>query len=108
MKKLSEQFNTIAVKKGEFFMIDLADNGASTGYMWTLDVTVGKARTVRHEYVDPTPDPEGQMAIGKSMINRTIMQAEDEGTIEIDASWKRPWETGTAPAKSFKFTVKVG
>ena len=108
MKKLSEQFNTIAVKKGEFFTVDLASNGASTGYMWDLQVTTGKAATIRKDYIDPASRKDDEFVCGNTIIERTIMQAQEDGVIEISADWKRPWEKTTPPAKSLKFKVNVG
>lgn len=110
MKKLSEHFNSISVKKGECFAVDLPTNGASTGYMWDLNVTAGDAKVIRKEYIDPNPPktPDEEMVCGKTIIDRTIFRAEETGTIELQASYRRPWEKGTPPAqrKTFKITVE--
>lgn len=110
MKKLSEHFNSISVKKGECFALELPTNGASTGYMWDVNVTAGEAKIIRHEYVDPNPPktPEEEMVCGKTIIDRTIFRAEEAGTIELQANYSRPWEKGTPPAqrKTFKITVE--
>jgi predicted secreted protein len=110
MKRLSEHFNSISVKKGECFAVDLLTNGASTGYMWDLDVTAGDATVIRKEYVDPNPPktPDEEMVCGKTIIDRTIFRAEETGTIELQASYRRPWEKGSKPAqqKTFKITVE--
>ncbi len=108
MKKLSEQFNTIAVKKGEFFTVDLATNGASTGYMWDLQVTSGNASVIRKDYIDPASRKDDEFVCGNTVIERTIMQAKEDGVIEITADYQRPWMKGTPPAKSLKFKVNVG
>ena len=110
MKRLSEQFNSISVKKGEFFIVDLPSNGASTGYMWDISVTAGKAKVVKKEYVElrPGDDEREKMVCGRTVYDRTIMQAEETGTIELQADFRRPWEKGTPPAqtKTFKIDVK--
>ena len=109
MKRLSEQFNSISVKKGEFFIVDLPSNGGSTGYMWDVSVTAGKASVVKKEYVELQPDEteEDKMVCGRTFYDRTILQAQESGTIELKAEYRRPWETGTAPIhqKTFKVTV---
>ena len=109
MKRLSEQFNSISVKKGEFFIVDLPSNGASTGYMWDLSVTAGKAKVVKKEYVElrPGDDEREEMVCGRTVYDRTIMQAEETGTIELQADFRRPWEKGTAPAKTATFKIDV-
>jgi predicted secreted protein len=106
MKRLTEQFNSISVKKGDYFVVDLPDNGASTGYIWDLTVTAGKARVVKQEYVDPTPSPDDEFMCGKTIYNRTVLQAEESGEIELRADWHRPWES-KPPAKSHVFKVSV-
>lgn len=108
MKKLSEQFNTIAVKKGEFFTVDLATNGASTGYIWDLQVTAGTATTIRKDYIDPASRKEDEFVCGNTIIERTILQAQEDGVVEITANWQQPWMKGTPPAKTLKFKVNVG
>lgn len=109
MKKLSEQFNSISVKKGEFFALDLPSNGGSTGYMWDVTVTAGKAKVVKKEYLSLRPDEteEEKMICGRTFCDRTILQAEETGEIELRADLRRPGETGTPPAerKTFKITV---
>lgn len=109
MKRLSEQFNSISVKKGEYFVVDLPDNGASSGYTWDLSVTAGKARVVKQEFVELRPQdvtPEDEFACGKTLYNRTVMQAEETGDIELRADWHRPWES-KPPAKSHVFKINV-
>jgi predicted secreted protein len=110
MKKLSEQFNNISVKKGEYFIVDLPSNGGSTGYMWDISVTAGKASVVKKEYLplDPAETEEDEMACGRTMHDRTIMRADETGTIELSAEYRRPWEKGNPPAqqKTFKVTVQ--
>lgn len=54
MKKLSEQFNMIAVKKGELFSVELEGN-ASTGYMWDIKVTAGEATLISRETIPTNP-----------------------------------------------------
>ena len=103
MKRLSEKFNAIAVKKGELFMLDL-DGNASTGYMWDVKVTAGDATLISRETIPTNP---GKMVIGGGGVERTIFRAETDGEIEIDAKWRRPWETSTPPAKHAVFKVSV-
>ena len=109
MKRLSEQFNSISVKKGEFFIVDLPSNGGSTGYMWDIAVTSGQAKVVKKEYVElrPGEDESEKMVCGGTMYDRTIMQAEETGTIELQANYRRPWEQGTPPVQTKTFKIDV-
>lgn len=101
MKKLSEKFNTIAVRKGDFFAIELQENG-STGYLWELSAAQGRASFVRSETVT---SQTAQKSVGGGYTLRSIWQAQADGIIEMKAELKRPWETGTPPVKTHRFTV---
>lgn len=103
MKRLSEHFNSISVKKGEKFAIDL-DGNASTGYMWQFNVRSGDVGVIGRE---TTPHSSHPMVVGGGATESTVFQALETGTIEIEANWRRPWEKGTAPAKSIKFKIDV-
>lgn len=108
MKNLSEQFNTIAVRKGDFFVLELPANG-STGYLWDVAVTRGLAEKVRQDALfEDNRGPNGEMAIGGGYVERSVWQAQSDGVIELTAELKRPWEQNTPPAKSHVFTVKAG
>ena len=101
MKRLTEQFNSIAVKKGEMFMVDLEGN-ASTGYLWDMEVKSGNATVVSKEYLPLNGGGNGRMVVGGGNVERTVFVANETGTVEIEANWRRPWEKGTAPTKTAK------
>lgn len=103
MKKLSEQFNSISVQKGEEFVVELQGN-PSTGYLWELEVKSGQATVVGRETIPHSTDP---MVIGGGATERTVMRAEETGSIEIEANLRRPWAKNDAPAQSQQFKVKV-
>lgn len=75
MKKLSEQFNTIAVKKGELFAVELNGN-ASTGYLWDVKVTAGEATVISRETL---PENGKNFSFGGGAVERTIFRAENDG-----------------------------
>jgi inhibitor of cysteine peptidase len=103
MKKLTATFNEIAVKKGDYFLIELEGN-PSTGYLWQFNVTAGKASAVHNDMV---PFDRNPMVIGGGGMERTVMQAEEAGTIEIEAQLVRPWDkTSVARQHRFKITVE--
>jgi predicted secreted protein len=107
MKKLSETFNSIAVKKGEYFAVEL-NNSGGTGYLWDVAVTAGKATLVREETKDLSrPGPHGEPCCGGPILERTIFRAEEAGMIELQAELRRPWEKTSPPARSHQFKVSV-
>lgn len=102
MKTLSDKFNSISVKKGEMFAVELNGN-ASTGYVWEQHVATGKAHVVKHDFIPHSANP----APGSGATERTIYQADEAGTIEILAQHRRPWEKNTPPIHTKVFKVDV-
>ncbi len=103
MKTLSDKFNSIAVKKGEMFAVELNGN-PSTGYVWETHVASGKAHVVKKDTIPHSSNP---MVIGGGATERTIYQADETGTIEIQAYHRRPWEKNTPPAQTKVFKIDV-
>ncbi len=102
MQKLTDKFNSIAVKRGEMFSVELraASDG---GYSWNVMVTAGKATLLARDSMplaDALPD-----AIGNDLIDRFLFKADEEGTIELKAMHQRPWEAN--PLETKKLKVKV-
>ncbi len=102
MKKLTEQFNIAAVKKGETFAIELSSNPA-TGYLWDVRLKAGKASLVKKDY---EPDSKNPYEVGGGGKDIFIFKAEEAGEIRIEAVYKRPWEK-TAADKVRRFGIAV-
>lgn len=102
MKKLTEAFNKVTVAKGETFAIELESN-PSTGYSWDLRLKAGKAKLVDEDFISSVSEPEICGAGGKEVF---VFKAEESGTIEIEAQYKRSWES-KPPAKVQNFSVTV-
>jgi inhibitor of cysteine peptidase len=105
MQTLTENFNTISVKNGETFAIELPSN-ASTGYSWDLHLQSGQASLVKQNFVSSAP-PGRKGRVGAGGTSVYVYKADAAGTIEIDAEYKRAWETGTPAAKTCQFHVTV-
>lgn len=103
MKTLTETFNSISVKKGEFFLVELAANH-STGYSWEMEVAAGDAKLVSTVYI---PDDSKGNTCGGGGTARWLYMAQEDGLIEINAEYKRPWEK-KPPAKAVRFQARVG
>ena len=103
MKELAATFNEIAVRKGDYFLIELEGN-PSTGYLWEFNVKAGQASFVQK---DMEPFSSNPMVIVGGGIERTVVQALDSGTIEIEAQLLRPWDkTSVAQRRTFKINVE--
>lgn len=101
MKRLTEKFNSIAVKKGEMFEIEMQES-ASSGYVWEISVAAGKATLLAKDtqYV-PSSDNDGG-----AILSRFLFKADEAGAIELEAQKVRPWEKQFPIAfKNFKIKV---
>ena len=90
MKKITETFNTVTLKKGESFAIELPENG-STGFSWQASVTQGKA-TFNYS----SNKFENRASVGGGTTRKFVFTAEQEGDLEITFEHKRPWENKPA------------
>jgi len=104
MKRLTEDFNKVTVAKGETFSIELASN-PSTGYGWDVQLKSGKASLVKEDYVSSAP--AGSMIVGGDGKEIFVFKANETGTVEIEAQYKRSWEKSVPAAKVKNFSVTV-
>jgi inhibitor of cysteine peptidase len=104
MQKLTDKFNAISVKKGDMFAVDLVAN-PSTGYDWNLEVTAGSASIVSREFLSSSGT--GFRAVGASGMDRFIFRAEETGTVEISADYRRGRQKSAPSARSHQFRVNV-
>lgn len=101
MKTLNESFNSISVKKGEKFAIELGEN-PSTGFQWGVDVSKGRAEFNYSSF----KRPKGPMAVGAGGKRKFVFTATEAGDVEITAEYKRAWEGEAAQTQKFKVSVK--
>ena len=106
MKKLTEEFNVVSVKKGEVFEVELESN-PTTGFIWDVAPTRGRATFLCQSFEGCAVPPAGGVPlIGTGGIQRFLFRAEETGTIEMKAEYSRKWEK-RPPLKSCTFQVKV-
>lgn len=100
-----ETANLITAKVGEPFSISL-DSNATTGYQWRLssplDAAVIKLEGSVYQY--PQSDHKIVGAGGKEIWTFTPV---GKGETTIRMEYTRPWETGSAPARTHEVKVVV-
>ena len=94
--------STASLKKGETLRVALPEN-PTTGYSWSLSPSDG-LYLVSDEYV---PDTTGPRRVGAGGVHYWDIKATGIGSQVITASYRRPWEAGSAPAKTFTLKVHV-
>ena len=100
MKKLSESFNDITVKRGSTFVIELDEN-PSTGHRWQFRIVSGKAGKMDDQFTaEQRPNTMG--GVGK---RRMTFKAFGKKDIVIKADYKRAWEQTSAGELTFKIKI---
>lgn len=103
MNKLTETFNSISVRRGDLFEIELhAQSGA--GYDWDVAVTAGRATLLASDFL-PAHEIHDPEEVGGGPRKRFLFKADESGTIEIRAQHKRPWEDRPIMTKIFRIKV---
>jgi inhibitor of cysteine peptidase len=92
---------TVAATKGQTLLVVLEAN-PTTGYTWT----VASAPEFLKSEGEPTFESEGASGVagagGKQTLKFSVTAA-GKGTLNL--AYLRPWETGVAPAKTFKVDI---
>jgi inhibitor of cysteine peptidase len=101
--ELSGQWDgsTVNASTGDYFSIRLEEN-PSTGYQWNLTTSDG-IKIVGDEF-EP---PENEDVVGAAGFRIWTFRIMDNGTQQIDAIYKRPWENVTGEEDTFSLTLEV-
>lgn len=102
MKKLTEAFNEISVKRGELFSLELTEM-AGAGYLWDVHVGSGKATLLS----TASKSLGGPDSIGGNILSTRIFRADEEGDIRIRAVHQQPWDKKNPPLAVKYFKIKV-
>lgn len=96
---------TVSANFGEVVVVELNGN-VTTGYSWTTNAFNAAVLKLQGdpEYVSPTQAPTRVGAGGKFIFRFGAIAA---GTSTVHLVYRRPWETGIAPAQEFKASVVV-
>lgn len=101
--------STVNIGTGDRLRVELPSN-PSTGYSWQTQELNSwvLARTKRPQF---TPDwvvgADRQRMVGGGGKLTLEYEAIGAGTSAVKIAYSRPWETNTAPAKTFQMTVVV-
>ena len=99
---LDDDGKSFTVARGATFAIKLAAQ-SGTGYTWAVTKVDGAALTpTGHKETEGTPQTPG--APTREVFRFT---AAASGTARVELALRRPWETDTAPARTFHVTVTV-
>ncbi|WP_052402892.1 protease inhibitor I42 family protein [Methanococcoides methylutens] len=100
---LTEDANAseVTMEQNDLIVLKLKEN-PTTGYSWNLTVPEG-LKLIGDDFI--APEDEG--LVGAGGIHEWKLQAETEGTYEISAIYKRPWENTTGDEDTFSMIVTV-
>lgn len=100
----SDNGSTIYIKEGHSFFLKLEEN-PSTGYSWELDLSNG-LNQISDKY-HPFESSENIFSIGVGGFHLWRIEAVAEGDQQINAVYKRPWESVTGDEPTFTLNVVV-
>ncbi|NYT18762.1 MAG: protease inhibitor I42 family protein [Methanosarcinales archaeon] len=92
----------ISIEQNGIIVLKLEEN-PTTGYSWNLTVPEG-LKLIGDNFVIA---PEDEGLVGAGGTHEWELQAETEGSYEISAIYKKPWENTTGEEDTFSMTVIV-
>lgn len=93
--------SSVTLDVGQELTIKLPSN-VTTGYSWQVVDDGGLEQVGEAEYTSPKTD-----AVGAGGTETFRFTAKTAGTGTIELEYRRPWESGEAPAQSWSVTVEV-
>jgi inhibitor of cysteine peptidase len=98
--------NTIHIKEGHTFYLKLKEN-PSTGYSWQLRLSSGLNQLSDKYYPQETSKKGGRFVIGAAGYRLWEIKATEKGSQQVNAIYKRSWETETGNEQTFKLNIVV-
>ena len=92
----------LTLQKNGRLLVKLEAN-PTTGYTWELMGDPTPLELVTTDYL-PAQTPE---RVGTPRSQQLKFKAIGTGSAKLELGYRRPWEKGVAPAKTFSATVKV-
>jgi inhibitor of cysteine peptidase len=108
MLRADESYNgrTVTLAAGELLEIALAEN-PTTGYRWhPLEVATAGANPTCLPVKD-SYEPGRARVAGQGGIHRWQFQAAESGSCTIELEYRRSWQKGTPPERTFRIHVEV-
>jgi inhibitor of cysteine peptidase len=95
----SHSGGSVVASAGDIIVLRLAEN-PTTGYRWHIDAALG---------LEPRGDEFAAMSSAPGGAGERVLRfaAPTRGTTHIDATLRRPWETGAPPQARFAVLIEV-
>ena len=95
----------VAIKRGGELKVVL-DANITTGYQWQSPTNPAPVMSAigTPTYVSKAVDPR---TMGSGGTNIFRFRAENPGQVALQFDYRRPWETGVAPANTLRYDVTV-
>ena len=82
------------------------DGNPTTGFSWAVGTIDGDAVSAVGDPIY-TPSATGDGIVGSGGTYSFVFMAEKAGAAKVTLTYRRPWETDSAPAQTFTFSVTV-
>jgi inhibitor of cysteine peptidase len=94
---------SVRIVRGTLLTVSLPAN-PSTGYTWQI---ASGASQLLQPVLGPVYLPPANALPGAGGYQEFLLQAERTGTATLRMAYRRPFESGTAPAKTFTLSVSI-
>lgn len=96
----------LEIEAGSTFRVDLACNGASTGYQWSAQALNDKLEEGKAKFGEPPVDELGRMPIGAPIDIQYTFIAKEAGEEKLVFKRARPWDSGN-PSKTLVLSLEI-
>jgi predicted secreted protein len=97
---------TVQLATGDALELSLAEN-RTTGYRWHFVETAAEAAPSSCHLVKDFYEPGSAGVVGQGGVHCWRFQAAEPGVCRIGLEYRRSWEKGTAPGRTFRIRVEV-
>lgn len=103
---LGDEGKQIELLQGQTLLVKLESN-ITTGYSWEVTQAPGPVLQQQGEAEYQQPDTGKTPLVGAGGTQIFRFKASAPGQVTLNMAYRRPWETGVAPAKTFTLKVTV-
>jgi inhibitor of cysteine peptidase len=99
---------TFTLAPKQCLSVQLQTQAASTGYDWYMTANSTALMKLDGRAVTTPGTTDGVAVVGAPALDDFSLCAVAAGTGKVKFDYRRPWERGVKPAKTFEVKVKIG
>ena len=96
-----QQGKGVAARVGQVIVVDL-EAAPTTGYRWEVE---GADAAILRQKGEPEFETKAPLLLGAPAQQRTRLEVVGTGQCTLTLAYRRPWEAGTVPLKTYSVQV---